>query len=161
MTFKRLRSKGGFTIVEVMITAVILLVAVLGSSGYRYYAALDARRAAQQAAAARIGLLLCESWHGMGGSATYNPVTHLGSSLAISAMTGFDGAGYKEADFTLLGSYQVVANNVTYAAVMSWKDVNSGLRALSVVVIWPVQNGNVDAQDSSQKTYELTTYTPI
>lgn len=161
MTVKRLKSKGGFTIVEVMITAVILLVAVLGSSGYRYYAALDARKAAMQAAASRVGLILCESWHGVGGIGTYDPVAHLGTNMAISVMTGLDGTGYKEADFTLLGGYQVVANDVTYAAVLSWKDVNAGLRALSVVVIWPVQDGNVDAQDASQKTYELTTYTAI
>ena len=161
MTVKRLKSKGGFTIVEVMITAVILLVAVLGSSGYRYYAALDARKAAMQAADSRVGLILCESWHGVGGIATYDPVAHLGTNMTISAMTGFDGSGFKEADFTLLGGYQVVANDVTYAAVLSWKDINAGLRALSVVVIWPVQDGNVDAQDASQKTYELTTYTAI
>lgn len=161
MTVKRLKSEGGFTIVEVMITAVILLVAVLGSSGYRYYAALDARKAAQQAAAARVGLILCESWHGVGGIGTYDPVAHLGTNMTISAMTGFDGSGYKEADFTLLGCYQVVANDTTYGAVMSWKDVNSGLRALSVVVTWPLENGNLDVQSPGQKTYELTTYTPI
>lgn len=161
MITKRPKSKDGFTIVEVMITAVILLVAVLGSSGYRYYAALDARRAAQQAEAARIGLILCESWHGVGGVGTYDPVAHLGSSMAISLMSGADGSGFKGADFNLLGSYQVSANNMTYGAVMSWKDINADLRALSVVVTWPVENGYLDAQAPGQKRYELTTYTPI
>jgi hypothetical protein len=106
-------------------------------------------------------LILCESWHGVGGIGTYDPVAHLGTNMTISAVPGFDGSGYKEADFNLLGSYQIIANNVSYGAVMSWKDINAGLRALSVVVTWPLENGSLDVQRAGQKTYELTTYTPI
>ncbi len=156
MTVKSLKPAHGFTIVEVMTTIVILSVVIIGTSGYRYYAALDARKAEMQTAASRIGVLLCESWRGVSGIETYNPVTQFSQVLTITQNTGFSVSGYTDGSFTLLGSYLVSINNTNYCAVLSWKNVAAGLRALNVVVVWPIQDGcNV------YEPFELTTYTTI
>jgi prepilin-type N-terminal cleavage/methylation domain-containing protein len=156
MTVKSLKPAHGFTIVEVMTTIVILCVVIIGTSGYRYYAALDARKAEMQTTASRIGALLCESWRGLKGTETYNPVTQFSQVLAISQNTGFSVAGYKDASFTLLGSYMVSINNTNYCAVLSWKNVATGLRALNVVVVWPIQD-----RCNVYEPFELTTYTTL
>ena len=98
-----------------MVVTIILVVAVFGASGYRYYAALDARKAAMQMTAARVCLLLCESWRGVKGSETYDPTANLSSDLTITTGTGLA----KPDDFTLLGSYIVVANGIDCYVTMS------------------------------------------
>lgn len=168
-----LLSTSGFTLVEVMLATLILLVAVIGASGFRYYAALDGRRAAMQTTAVRVGQLLCESWRGLSDPNTFDPVAHFGSELAITtvaetrmleyhyAETRMLEYYYKAADFTLLGVYTIAANGVSYYAVLSWKDVGSGLRALNVVVVWPLQ-GQIDGDYldyDACKSFKLTTYT--
>jgi prepilin-type N-terminal cleavage/methylation domain-containing protein len=161
MTVRRLKSKTAFTILEMMIAIVILAVAVIGASGYRYYAAIDARRGAMKVTAARIGLLLCENWRGVKGDTTYDPATYFASELTISAQPGFDDTGFKDADFALLGSYLVVADSADYYAILSWKDVGAGLRALNIVLAWPPSGqAQVSAGDTSRR-FLLTTYTPI
>jgi len=163
MTVKRLKSAGGFTLVEVMATIVILSVAVIGASGYRYYAALDARKGAMKTTAARIGLLLCESWRGVNGTDTYDPVAQFSSELAITENSTLDENGhqhqyaYKDGTFTLLGKYDVVVNDTNYCAFLSWRDVATGLRALNVVVVWPLQDGYL--QGSPYRPFGLTAYT--
>ncbi len=171
MTVTRFKSAGGFTLVEVMIAAAILSVAVIGASGYRYYAAIDAQRAARHTAAARLGLLLCESWRGTRGSLTYNPVTHLSPVLAITVPTEADNdysylahlsyiAGIPQ-DFTKLGTYRVTLNDDKYYPILSYKDTGNGLRLLNVAVVWPLQ-GRTDNWYPSPytcKVFKLTTYT--
>jgi len=163
MAVKQLKSAAGFTLVEVMTAILILSVAVIGASGYRYYAALDARRAAMQMTGARVALLLCESWRGLSDPNTFDPAAQFSSELTITTATEASMLEYhyKAADFTLLGVYTVAANGVIYYAVLSWKDVGSGLRALNVVVVWPLQ-GQIDSNYldyDACKSFKLTTYT--
>ena len=80
----------GLTLIEVMIAIVIIIVAVLGSVLYRYHSALGARKADVNMTAARIGLLLLETWEGSGGGLDYNPVTIFNSQLTISNDSGPD-----------------------------------------------------------------------
>jgi prepilin-type N-terminal cleavage/methylation domain-containing protein len=164
MTAKRLKSAGAFTLVEVMAAILILAVAVLGTSGYRYYSALDARKAAMRTTAAGIGLLLCENWRGIQGSETYDPTAYFGSGLAITASPDSSTleSNYKNAGFALLGAYTIVANGNNYDVVLSWRDVNAGLRALNVVVAWELPSRTTPASKdySAQKSFKLTTYTP-
>lgn len=163
MTAKRRKSARAFTLVEVMGAILILLVAALGASAYRYHAALDTRKAAAHAGAARVCLLLCESWRGVKGIETYNPTTHFGSDLAITTITETGGLEYqyKGAGFTLLGGYTVVANGIDYYALLSWKDIGTGLRALNVVVAWsPVGQSSTTVDYYAYKnSFKLTTYT--
>ena len=149
----------GVTLIEVMAAIIILAIAVIGASGYRYYSALDAKRAEMQSAAARVALLLCENWRGLGYDRTgsYDPVTHLNSQMQIE--TASAGPSYPSG-FTPLGRYQVVADNVRYLASLSWNDDASvpGLRALNVVVSWAQRQVDSDGNDEMDKTYSLTTY---
>lgn len=65
MSIGRIKHSKGFSLIEVMVAILILSIAVIGTSGYRYYTALDARKADMQATAARVALMLCESWGGL------------------------------------------------------------------------------------------------
>jgi len=154
MAVNRTKYRAGFTLVEVMIAAVIFIVAVLGTSAYRYSAALSARRADLQTAAARTGLLLCEGWRGIGGADTYDPVDYFDSDLDIETNPGPaapDG-------FTMLGSYKIVLEDTDYYATLSWKDVSPGLRALNVLVGWDQMGRGTDNLQDANKLFKLTTY---
>ena len=153
----------GVTLVEAMVAAVLLAVAVLGASGYRYYAALDTRKAGMHRTAAAIALLLCENWRGRGydHTADFDPVAHLNPPLEISV----SGVGPDAAGFTLLtppnstfkGKCQIVVEGVTYWVTLSWQQddvATPGLRALNVVVGWK-QAGSAITFD---KLFKLTTY---
>ncbi len=160
----------GLTLVEVMAAMAVLAIAALGASAFRYHAALGARKADLQTTAARTALLLCESWRGVSNPSTFDP-TQLATSgpnsaLAIETITIYEGHAVP-ADFTPLGTYGITINDVNYYAVLSWKDVSPGLRALNVIVAWDQRGsgpssgggnvydwGSVDAS----KSFKLTTY---
>jgi len=159
----RTSSRRGVSLVDTMVAVTILLIALLGTSTLRYTAALDARRADARTTAARIALLLCESWRGLDGDETYDPTAHLGSDLKVAQGAG---PAYPE-DFTLLGSYTVAFDDGTgvdnYMTTLSWKDVQPGLRALNVTVAWASreQLGETWQQIGGlrvDKSYGLTVY---
>jgi len=154
---KRLKSAAGFTLVEVMVATLILLVVVLGTSGYRYYAALDARKADMRSNAARIALLLCENWRGVQGAATYDPTAYFASDLPIATITLPTGLVYE--GFTPLGAYKVVSNGVNYYPVLLWKDISTGFRALNIVVYWSRSGQATTSIADADKSFKLTTYT--
>jgi len=137
-----------------MIATVIILVALIGTSNFRYYSTLDAQKAAAKITASRIGLMLCENWRGIGGIETYDPTTSLGSDLTITTSTG----PAEPADFTLLGSYTITLNGANYYITLSWKDVSTGLRALNVVVAWAQRTQGVSSLNNADKSFKLTTY---
>lgn len=154
----------GVSLVDTMVAVSILLMALLGMFTIRYRVALDARRADARTTAARIAQMLCESWRGLDGDETYDPVIHLASDLGMA-----QGAGPANPDdFTLLGSYTVAFNDGTgvdnYFTTLSWKDIQPGLRALNVLVAWASREQLGDAAQqidgvSVDKSYELTVYT--
>ena len=151
----KISCRAGMSLVEIMVSIVVLLAAIIGTSNLRYYAALDARKAAARIAAARIALMLCESWRGVQGAETYDPAAHLGADLAVTESAGPD----KPEDFTLLGSYKVVLDGINYYTTLSWKDVSSGLRALNIVVSWAQRDQGESSIDDTDKSFRLTTYT--
>ena len=160
----KIRFRRGVSLVGAMVAVVILLIALIGTSSFRYYAALDGRRAGTQTTAARVALTLCESWRGVKGDQTFDPTALLGSDLQIStSASGPD----KPADFVLLGSYIVALDyieSVNYNVTLSWKDIQTGLRALNVVVTWAsrddsVKSKNVLTVPTPDKSFSLTIYT--
>ena len=156
MTAKRGKFAPAVTIVEIMAAILILTIAVIGASGYRYYAALDVRKAAMHRTAARVALLLCESWRGQGltASGTYDPVAHLGSEISITTSV----TGPSAADgFTELGRYEIIIDGVHYWVTLSWMDIATELRALNIVAAWDEQGSGADYA-STNKTFKLTTY---
>jgi hypothetical protein len=140
-----------------MVAVAVLLIAVIGTSNFRYFATMDARKADLHTTAARIGLILTESWRGTRGDQAYSPVAHLASNLEISQSktTVLE----QPLDFTLLGSYTVVLEEVNYYTSLSWKDIKPGLRALNIVVAWAQRDMGGDSSEKLDKSFKLTTYT--
>jgi type II secretory pathway pseudopilin PulG len=156
MTVKKGKSRGAFTILEIMIAITIFIVAALGTSAYRYGAALNARRADLQTSAVRTAVLLCESWNGTGGAASFHPAETFGKELTIS-----EGDGPEEPDgFTLLGSYEIFVEGTEYYyyATLSWQNIGTDLRALSVIVNWDQSGQDTGSFVNANKSYRLTTY---
>lgn len=150
----KIRVQSGISLVETMNAIVILSIGLIGISGYRYCSTMDVHKADTYVASARIGYLLSESWKGMQGSESYNPVARLGAGLPITASDGPEApAGY-----AILGSYRIVLDDNVFYATLSWNDINSGLRALNVVLIWAQRTQGQNDIDKADKSFELTTY---
>ena len=156
MGAKRPKSRTGITLIEIMAAIVIITIAVLGASGYRYYSTIDARKAAVQSTAARIGLLLSENWRGLGYDrvGTYDPSSYLGSDMTIAVSSV--GPDYPSG-FNTLGRYEIVVNDARYWAALSYRDDAEGLRTLNTVVAWAQRP--MDSDDvTMDKTFKLTTF---
>ena len=160
----KIKCRRGVSLVSTMVAVAILLIALIGTSTFRYAAALDERRADAHSTAARIALTLCESWRGVRGDQTYNPTILLGSGLQVAASEG----PVKPEDFILLGSYTITFSDDAgvndYKATLSWKDVQPGLRALNVIVAWAsrekaVDNTSKTSGATADKSFVLTVYT--
>ena len=156
----KIRARKGVTLIDTLITVAVILVALIGTSNFRYYAAMDTRKASAQTAASRIALMLSENWRGIQGDLSYDPVAYLGSDITLTQSEGPD----KPNDFTLLGSYKIImddqdddAEGADYFATLSWKDIQPGLRALNVIIAW-AQRGQTGFENTD-KTFTLTIYT--
>lgn len=152
---RKIRCHSGFSLVGIMIAMAILIAALIGTSNFRYYSAMDARKAAAKITASRIGLMLCENWRGLGGTTTYDPVAFLSSDLNITTSSGPP----EPSDFTLLGSYTVTVNGANFYITLSWKDVNPGLRALNIIVSWAQRELGQSTLSDADKSFTFTTYT--
>jgi len=144
----------GISIVEAMVAATVVSIAVLGGITYRYYATLDGKRAKLQSTAARAALLLCESWRGEGGDENFDPIILASEDFIIDTGNGPD----EPAGFTLLGKYQIEYNEIKCYATLSFKDVRTTLRALDILVAWQSRDEGEDELDDMDKLFELTTY---
>jgi len=158
------------SIIEIMIFIAVLTIAVIGTSGYRYFAAMDIRRSDNEITAGRIASQLCESWKGVGGgeSKTYNPTTDTGIGLDIVS-TSSALAPEKPLNFTLLtngGHYKVDSEDRTYYVTMSYYTIvnppDPNLQTLNVIVSWPASgnssNNDVATSKSLSLSELLTTY---
>lgn len=146
--------RSGITLVETMNAVAILSITLIGVSGYRYCSSLDTRKADAYIASARIGYLLSECWRGMQGSETYDPVARLGAGLAITTSEGPDAPG----GYTVLGSYKIMLNDITFYATLSWKDISGNLRALNTTIVWAQRTHEQIDLNDADKSFELTTY---
>lgn len=144
-----------FTLVEIMIAIVVLMISIVGMSAFRYTAALGARKADLRMTAVRTGVLLCETWRSLSGAETFDPVAQFGGELTIqTSAQGSDAPS----GFTVLGNYKIVDDGASYYATLSWSDVSSGLRALNIIVAWEQRGaGSADFADTN-KFFKLTAY---
>jgi hypothetical protein len=156
---QRIHTRSGVTLISTLISIAIILIALIGTINFRYYATMDARKAVAQTTASRIALLLCENWRGINGDTGYNPAAYLGSDIKLTQSEGPS----EPDDFTSLGSYKIVldeeddgAEGADYFVTLSWKDIQPGLRALNVVVSW-AQRGQ-RGLENTDKSFRLTTY---
>jgi len=145
----------GTTLNEVMLAILVVTISIIGGISYRYYSALDGKRASMYSTAARAALLLCESFRGAAGIVSYDPATHLSSDdFVITADSGPEAPG----GFTSIGSYKVILNGVTCYATLSYQDVQPGLRALNVTVAYQKRDQAVTGLEDMDNTFALTTY---
>ena len=169
MTASQFNRYKGVTLIEVMLAITVLALAVLGASAYRYHCAWDVNESDVHTSAARIGHLLSESWRGLDGSESYDPAAHLGAGLTVIPITQtIEIQAVQDEGLNLLGGYIITVDGVNYYAILSWKDVETGLRALNVMIGWPQQEkrasneervSNIVSDFSSLKFFEITTYT--
>ncbi|MBN1975135.1 MAG: hypothetical protein JW787_15945 [Sedimentisphaerales bacterium] len=156
-------TRSGSTLISSLIAVAIILIALIGTSNFRYHTSMDSRRATALTEASRIALLLCESWRGLQGDLDYDPITNLSSDFTISSDEGPSSPD----GFTSLGSYliQLGSNNddrdeyhISYYTTLSWQDIQPGLRALNVNVAWAQRDTNT-GYDIADKSFSLTIYT--
>jgi len=138
----------GASLVEVMLSLLVFMVVALGSANYRYLTALGIRDAREQLMGADLAVTLLGAWQGMGGSESYGPDNQLSSYLEISPAKG----NAAPDGYSLLGAYDVVVDGRTYQSTLYWRDVESDLRELGVVVSWPRGDGQL------HKTFRITGY---
>lgn len=138
------RERKGFTLVDVLVSAVILLIAIYGAIQFRYHAALQIRKADMHISGAELGQMLVETWRGTGGSESFDFVSYFSPVMAINAGTGPAEPG----DFNLHGSYAVQWEGFDYLTTLSSKELPDGLRALNVIVTWQMGYSNTDKQIS-------------
>ena len=157
MTSRQSRRSRGVSLIEIMIAITVIQVSVVGAMAYRYYSIIDAHKATARITAARTALMFCENWNGVKGAETYDPTTCAGSGLTITAGDGPDAPE----EFTTLGSYSVASNYFNYCATLSWKDVDTELRALNITIAWSQKFQGETGLENADKSFELRTYTPI
>ncbi len=129
----RRHNRHGLTLIEVLVSLLIVVIAVIGAMMYRYYATSSARLADVHAGAGRVSLLILQGWKGAAGRTDYNPATAIGSEvqgspdIAIGALSG--------------GQYPVQLTGGTdtyYFVSLSYNDVDGGpgIRKLIVGVTY-------------------------
>lgn len=151
----RKKRNTGLALVEIMLAITVIVVAVIGAMGFRYYSALDARKADTQISATMVCSLLLESWRSVGGPSNYDPAAEFSSQLAISSGTG----PATPADFTTLGSYHVTANRTNYYVTLSYRDETNKPRALNACVAWLDGDGySTGTSLSTAQSVKMTTY---
>ncbi|HEC01953.1 MAG TPA: hypothetical protein ENI81_00325 [Phycisphaerales bacterium] len=149
----------GFTLIGTLVAVVVLLVALIGTSTFRYAAALDGRRAEARTTGAGVAMLLCEGWRGLKGDENHDPTQLSTGNVEITQSSW---AGHVTPDgYTLLGNYEIVMDSededsLNYYATLSWMDIEPGLRALNVNVAWAQRS---DSADNVDKSFVLTLYT--
>ena len=120
---KRIR---GFSLIEVIVAILTIALVAFGTSGYRYYSAVDIRQASVKIAAARLGSMLLDSWKGMGGDSSYSdsyPVEFCqGLEVYYNAAGTAVPAGFTALDSTSNPNYRFVVNGVNYYATMAYQD---------------------------------------
>jgi hypothetical protein len=159
MNAEKLKRFRGVSLIEAMLAITVLVIAVLGASGYRYYSSLDGRRADMRATASRIGMLLCESWSGVKGDEDFDPTVYSETELVMTEISVPD--SLVPEGFDSLGAYEIQTGNVNYYAVLSYDDVSDGLRAMNIVVTWAQRQQSESSVADADKQFSLTTYTEV
>jgi len=149
----------GVTLIEVMVAILLLLIAVVGAINFRFFCAMDARKADVHINATRLGLTLLESWRGAGGKDSFNPDVLETTEMVINPGSGPGPTN----DLTVLGKYQIILRGVNYYATLSYKDdaagmSNENLRNLNVMVHWPIQYPDGAYVAGEGRSIRMTTY---
>ena len=141
------RACQGSTLIEVVVSIVIIMVLATGVMSYQYHAVRQVRRAKAENTATQIGMLLLENWKVLGGDENFDP---------CELELGIEEVGKKDL-------YLTVFNEVPLYFDLSFDDLEADaitgitLRQLTLVMQW---NSNYEklVPDASAPTLELTSY---
>jgi Tfp pilus assembly protein PilV len=159
----RTNNKTGFTLVEVMVAMVIIIIGIVGAMGFRYFCVLDAKKADAQITAARIATLLLEDWKGAGGLA-YVPNTNLSSSSGLTVAASSTGPAAAFPNSILNNtSYHVVCNVNASSIIHYYVTLSSAAtlpRTLNVSVGWrnDYKADTLSTTDKTNRVISITTY---
>ena len=134
---QRIRQRG-FSLTEIMISILIVMVLVTGAMGYQYNSTRDVKISEVQATASRIAMLLLEGWKGQQGDTAFDPVAVFGDEMAIQTASS-PGAPDKSSGvpLTILNSYEVVLQGVYYFVTLSYEEPSaSEPMLLNATVAW-------------------------
>ncbi|MBN1975638.1 MAG: prepilin-type N-terminal cleavage/methylation domain-containing protein [Sedimentisphaerales bacterium] len=131
----------GLTLIEVMISLIVILIVVIGAVGYMYATAVNAHLADMKATASRLGLLLIEGWRTQSGETDptkYNPKVDFDTNTLIQ-FEEFDeiaSSGNPPGLSNDFKNYRIKINGTQYFVKMSYQDDANGKRELNVAVAW-------------------------
>jgi len=83
MIIKQAKFAPAATLIEIITAILILSIAALSTSGFRYYSALNTRKADVQLTAARVASLILSTWKGSGGYSGYSKYDLIGGVDAL------------------------------------------------------------------------------
>lgn len=145
------KPESGFTLVECMSAAAILIVVLGGIVTFRYYTVFSAESAENQLLAARAACLLSEAWRGQNGDLAFDPMQQdFDTDFRISSVSGKYGESLT--GLTLLGSYQILMDGKEFEAQLLYGNAAGvdQLRSLHIVIRWQDHRG-------TQQQYHLPT----
>lgn len=152
MTQRQSKRKSGFTLIECMLSAVLLMVVFAGIMTFRYYTVFCAEKAENELLAARAACLLSEAWRGCKGDTAFDPLQQdFDTDFRIAAF----GSGYSAgAGVSTLGSYTVTLDNKDFTAHLVYGSAVGvqGLRTIQIIMTWQDTRG-------VQQEYRLSTLT--
>lgn len=138
----RRHRKNGLTLIEVMVSLLVILIIAIGAMSYMYASAVHAKEADVRATAARIGLLLMEGWKGNGVDVTlFNPAdTAQGfNKLPLSDFSDPGMLPSLPGLTNTLHNYRIEAYNIKYFVKMTYSNYalsDTMPRSLSICVAW-------------------------
>ena len=150
---KNIIKRKAVTLPEVLLSASIAVIAILGTMMYQFTGQIDSKRANVASNAARLGTIVLENWKGNGAVSNYNPIAKLSGNIDLST-SEHEVSGLA----TVLGSYTTQLDGVVYYLTLSYSDQTAGLpRILHASVTWMNNFGTWDA-DSGSKNIRMTVY---
>lgn len=159
----------GFSLGDSLVGVTMLAVVVLGTLSFRVHSIQELQKAEFQMSASRIADLFCQSWKGVRGTESFDPIESLRTAVNFieDSTAGESDLDWPE-DFKQLGTFKVTMDSTPYYASLGYKDIQPGFRALTVMVAW-AQRGPAAGQlqkenkrevglEDTDKIYQLTTY---
>ena len=161
------KKKSGVTLIELMVAMVVIIIAVLGATMYRYGSVTDARRADIQMCAGRVALLVMEEWKVAAGSYTFD----LADDISLNSV--FAGGSDDITISEKSGDYWPVSltggKDSYYYVKIGWEDDidddgsdDDGIRRLDVQVAWKLADvsGVPDTEDWA-RAVKLSSYVRV
>ena len=148
-TSRKKSQRDGFTLVEMMISAAIIIIVALGTLSFQYQNVKNSRISEAQVTATRLGQMLLEDWKSTGGDPTYDA-----TSL---------GLGFANTTPPIALNYIITLDNQTFNFQMTQQTISTDtvagvtLQQLIVTVSWRKDYGS-GAVSGSDPTLTFTTF---